>query len=129
MKVQMVGCSHHNAPVRIRERLAFSPAQAGAALARLHERFPETEAVLLSTCNRIEIYTAVDSVHGGPNRLDVIIDVAEFHGLPAEDLFNDVFERTGEDVVRHLFVVAASVDSMVVGEPEILAQVKQAYEL
>lgn len=129
MKVLMVGCSHHNAPVRVRERLAFSPAQAGAALARLHERFPDTEAVLLSTCNRVEIYTAVESPHAGPNHGDVVNFLAEFHGLPAEDVFDTLFERTGEDVVRHLFVVAASLDSMVVGEPQILAQVKQAYEL
>ena len=129
MKVQMVGCSHHNSPVSVRERLAFSPAQAGVALARLHERFPNTEAVLLSTCNRIEIYTAVDAPHGGPNHQEMVNFLAEFHGLSADDLFDDLFERTGEDAVRHLFVVAASLDSMVVGEPQILAQVKQAYEL
>lgn len=129
MRLQMIGCSHHNAPVRVRERLAFSPAQAGVALTRLHERYPDTEAVLLSTCNRIEIYTAVDAAHGGPNHQDVVNFLAEFHGLPPDDLFNDLFERTGEDAVRHLFVVAASLDSMVVGEPQILAQVKQAYEL
>jgi glutamyl-tRNA reductase len=129
MKVLMVGCSHHNSPVRVRERLAFSPAQAGVALARLHERFPGTEAVLLSTCNRVEIYTAVDAPHGGPNHQEVVNFLADFHGLPPEDVFDALFERTGEDVVRHLFVVAASLDSMVVGEPQILAQVKQAYEL
>lgn len=129
MRVLMVGCSHHNAPVRVRERLAFSPAQAGAALARLHERYPDTEAVLLSTCNRVEIYTAIDAPHGGPNHQEVVNFLAEFHGLPPEDVFDALFERTGEDVVRHLFVVAASLDSMVVGEPQILAQVKQAYEL
>ncbi len=129
MRVQMVGCSHHNSPVSVRERLAFSPAQAGAALARLHQRFPDTEAVLLSTCNRIEVYTAVDAPQGGPNHQDVVEFLAEFHGLAPEEFFDELFERTGEDAVRHLFVVAASLDSMVVGEPQILAQVKQAYEL
>lgn len=129
MRVQMIGCSHHNSPVSVRERLAFSPAQAGAALARLHEQFPDTEAVLLSTCNRVEIYTAVDAPHGGPNHQQIVKFLADFHGLSADDLFDDLFERTGEDAVRHLFVVAASLDSMVVGEPQIVAQVKQAYEL
>jgi len=129
MRVQMIGCSHHNSPVSVRERLAFSPAQAGAALARLHEQFPDTEAVLLSTCNRVEIYTAVDAPHGGPNHQQIVEFLADFHGLSADDLFDDLFERTGEDAVRHLFVVAASLDSMVVGEPQIVAQVKQAYEL
>jgi glutamyl-tRNA reductase len=125
----MIGCSHHNSPVSVRERLAFSPAQAGAALARLHEQFPDTEAVLLSTCNRVEIYTAVDAPHGGPNHQQIVKFLADFHGLSADDLFDDLFERTGEDAVRHLFVVAASLDSMVVGEPQIVSQVKQAYEL
>ena len=58
MKLQLVGCSHHTAPVELRERLAFSRDQIPTALAQLRERFPSTEAVLLSTCNRVELYTA-----------------------------------------------------------------------
>jgi glutamyl-tRNA reductase len=129
MKLQMVGCSHHNSPVAVRERLAFTPAQASAALDSLRERFPQVEAVLLSTCNRIEIYTAVEEPVPGPSHEDVAQFVADFHGLKIYEIFDDLFERTGEDAVRHLFTVAASLDSMVVGEPQILAQVKQAYEL
>ncbi len=129
MKLQMVGCSYHNAPVELRERLAFSPAQAGVALENLRERFPQTEAVVLSTCNRMEIYTAAEDPVVGPSHEDVAQFVADFHGLPIGQVFDDLFERTGDDAVRHLFTVAASLDSMVVGEPQILAQVKQAYEL
>ena len=129
MKLQMVGCSHHTAPLAIRERLAFSRDQAAEALSRLRRRYPETEAVLLSTCNRVELYVASESSDACPTHHDVISFLAEFHGLDPMVLFNDLFERTGEDFVRHLFMVAASLDSMVIGEAQILAQVKQAYEL
>lgn len=129
MKVQMVGCSHHNSPVEVRERLAFSPTQVGPALDSFRSRFPQAEAVLLSTCNRVEIYTAVEDDGHVPTHEAVAQFVADFHGLKVYEIFDDLFERTGEDAVRHLFTVAASLDSMVVGEPQILSQVKQAYEL
>ena len=129
MKLQMVGLSHHTAPVEIRERLAFSVEQARLALARLRQRYPETEAVLLSTCNRVELYVASETAAACPTHHAVVSFLAEFHGLDPVELFGDLFERTGEDFVRHLFMVAASLDSMVVGEAQILGQVKQAYEL
>jgi glutamyl-tRNA reductase len=129
MKLQMVGCSHHTAGVQIRERLAFNRDQAAEALSRLRSRFPETEAVLLSTCNRVELYVASQAADACPSHHDVVSFLAEFHGLSPAELFNDLFERTGEDFVRHLFTVAASLDSMVIGEAQILSQVKQAYEL
>src|SRR3569623_325060 len=129
MKVQMIGCSHHNSTVEQRERLGFSSRQAEEALAALRRRYPRTEAVLLSTCNRIEVYTASDEPETSPSHQQVAEFLAEFHGLNVYDIFDDLFERTGEDAVRHLFTVAASLDSMVVDEPQISAQVKQAYEL
>jgi glutamyl-tRNA reductase len=129
MNVRLVGCSHHNAPVELRERLAFTPDQAEAALDRLREQFPQAEVVVLSTCNRVEIYTAGDEPHATPTHYQVAEFLAEFHGLRLGDIFDELFERTGEDAVLHLFTVAAGLDSMVVGEPQILAQVKQAYEL
>jgi glutamyl-tRNA reductase len=129
MKLQMIGCSHHQSSVALRERLAFSPAQVGEALKQLRVRYPQVEAVLLSTCNRVEIYTAAEQPEAGPSHEQIAQFMADFHQLPMYEIFNDLFERTGEDAVRHLFTVAASIDSMVVGEPQILAQVKQAYEL
>ncbi len=129
MKLQMVGCSHHNSSLQVRERLAFNSDQARQALAKLHERFPESEAVLLSTCNRVELYVAAQRAEFCPSHHDVVTFLAEFHGLDAAEVFDELFERTGEDAIRHLFTVAASLDSMVVGEVQILAQVKQAYEL
>jgi glutamyl-tRNA reductase len=129
MKLQMVGCSHHTAPVEVRERLAFSKDQAVDALSRLRLKYPEAEAVLLSTCNRVELYVASETAESCPSHHDVVEFLARFHGLDPIEVFNDLFERTGEDFVRHLFTVAASLDSMVVGEAQILSQVKQAYEL
>jgi glutamyl-tRNA reductase len=127
--MQIIGCSHHTSTVEIRERLAFNPDQAKSALSRLRDRFPECEAVLLSTCNRVEVYTASENPNTCPSHHDLVEFLAEFHGLEAVDIFDELFERTGEDAVRHLFTVAASLDSMVVGEAQILSQVKQAYEM
>ena len=129
MKLQMVGCSHHNAALEIRERLAFNPEQTAAALGLWRKAFPTTEAVLLSTCNRVELYTAADDPSAIPSDQQVKQFLAQFHGLPLHQVFDDLFEQSGEGAVRHLFTVAASLDSMVLGEPQILAQVKQAYQL
>lgn len=129
MRIQMVGCTHHRSSIEVRERLAFNTEQAGDALSRLRTRFPATEAVLLSTCNRVELYTAAENAAACPSHHDLVDFFAGFHGVPPVDIFDELLERTGEDVVRHLFMVAASLDSMVVGESQILAQVKQAYDL
>jgi glutamyl-tRNA reductase len=129
MKLQMVGCSHHNARLEVRERLAFNRDQVAAALARFRTLYPEAEAVLLSTCNRVELYFASETAEACPTHHDIVSFLAEFHGLTPGEIFNELFEHTGEDFVRHLFTVAASLDSMVVGETQILGQVKQAYEL
>ncbi|QGJ72077.1 Glutamyl-tRNA reductase [Planctomycetales bacterium 10988] len=129
MKLAVIGCDHHHASVNVRERLAFSPSQAEDALTQLHGRFPGGEAVLLSTCNRVELYTAFEDPAKCPSHQDLVEFLADFHGLDAYEVFDELFERTGEDAVRHLFTVAASLDSMVVGDAQILSQVKQAYEL
>lgn len=129
MKLQMIGCSHRQSSVATRERLAFSPAQAGEALDRFHARFPETEAVLLSTCNRVEVYAAAEDAALAPSHEQLVEFLSGFHGVEPRDVFDDLFERTGEDAVRHLFQVAASLDSMVLGEPQIVSQVWEAYNL
>ena len=129
MKVQVVGCSHRYSSLATRERLAFSPAQTEEALDDLHSRFPESEAVLLSTCNRVEVYTAAEDPARSPTQEQLAEFLAGFHGLHVADVFDDLFERTGEDAVRHLFEVAASLDSMVLGESQIVSQVREAYAL
>jgi glutamyl-tRNA reductase len=127
MKLQMVGCSHHTASVEVRERLAFSPEQTATALERWRQQFPDTEAVLLSTCNRTELYTA--AIEAPPTHHEVAQFLASFHNVPLPEVFDELFEQSGEGAVRHLFSVAASLDSMVVGEGQIITQVKQAYDL
>ncbi|MEX2112082.1 MAG: glutamyl-tRNA reductase, partial [Pirellulales bacterium] len=115
MKLQMIGCSHHNSSLAVRERVAFTPEESARALVQLRQRYPRVESVLLSTCNRTEIYTAADEETSGPSHEEIAQFVADFHRLPIYEIFDDLFARTGEDAVRHLFTVAASLDSMVVG--------------
>ena len=129
MKMLMIGCSHKDTSIALREQLAFSPEQAKQALSRFYQQFPQCEAVLLSTCNRTEIYTAAPEQVDGPDSNQLIRFLADFHGLDSTQLSHELFERSNQDVVAHLFTVAASLDSMVVGEAQILSQVKQAYEM
>ncbi len=129
MNFQLVGCSHHNASIELRERLAFNPTQAARALDLWRERFPAAEAVLLSTCNRVEVYSASETDVATPDRQQVASFLAEFHGLEPASVGEEFFQQSGEAAVWHLFSVTASLDSLVLGEPQILAQVKQAYQL
>ena len=126
--MQVVGCSHHGTSIALRERLAFSGERAAEALDHWRRIFPGVEAVLLSTCNRVELYSAADEVVA-PNRRQVAGFLARFHKLDPEEVIDALYYHHDADAIRHLFTVASSLDSMVVGEPQILAQVKQAYDL
>jgi glutamyl-tRNA reductase len=127
MNLQVVGCSHHATAIEVRERLAFGEDRAGEALAEWRSSFRDVEGVFLSTCNRVEIYAASQS--GAVPGVDQIgVFLARVHRLNPGDIVPHLFVNTDEAAVRHLFSVAASLDSMVLGEPQILAQVKQAYQ-
>lgn len=128
MKLQMIGCSHHDAAVEFRERVAFSGDQVGSALDEFRRRYPKGELVLLSTCNRTELYTTTDD-DGALDRDAVINFLAEQHRLSADEVVDQMIYRSGHDAVEHLFTVASSLDSMVIGESQILSQVKQAYDM
>ena len=128
MNVQVVGCSHHGTSIAIRERLAFTSEQASEALDRWRRVFPKVEAVLLSTCNRVELYAATENA-APPTHEQVVAFLARFHELDPAEVSEHLFQHRGEEAVRHLFTVACSLDSMVVGEPQIASQVKQAYQL
>lgn len=129
MNLQVIYCSHQSADLALREKLAFSDEERVRAYSELRTTFPDTEFVVLSTCNRVELYTAQESVENAPSHSQLADFFAEFHEIPVSDFFDDLLERTGADAVRHLFSVAAGVDSMVVGEPQIVSQVREAYAL
>lgn len=128
MMLQMIGCSHQTAAVEFREKISFSTEQVARVLNAFHERFPRSELVLLSTCNRVELYAAAGD-NDRLDRHDVTAFLAEQHQLSTEEVFEQMIYRVGVEAVEHLFTVAASLDSMVLGEAQILSQVKQAYDL
>jgi len=125
----LVGATHRNVPLEIRERLAFSAEQAHTALAAFRDRFPGREAVLLSTCNRVELYVAGDHDTPAPTARDLVAFLAECRDLDSSMLEGVLARQADEAVVRHLFAVASGLDSMVLGEPQILGQVKGAWSL
>lgn len=130
MNLQVIYCNYHTADLAVRERLAFSTeADVQRAYNELRTRFPRSETVVVSTCNRVELYTAQEDPVDAPTHQDLARFFSEFHQVPLTDFFNDLLEQTGPDAVRHLFEVACSVDSMVLGESQIVSQVKSAYDL
>jgi glutamyl-tRNA reductase len=129
VRLAMVGCSHRLSSLAVRERLAFSPEQTRDALAAWRVTHPDREAVLLSTCHRVELYAASTDPAAGVDPPSLAHYLASFHNVPVEEIGGDLLALEGEDVVRHLFRVAASLDSMVLGEAQILSQVKHACEM
>jgi glutamyl-tRNA reductase len=127
MIFQVVGCSHHGTPLAVRERLAFSGPQTRQAIAQFRQTFPRLEVVLLSTCNRVELYLAGDEALPLPEQIADFL--GGFHGIPPAEILDHLYSHGGEDAVGHLFTVASSLDSMVIGEPQILVQVKEACQL
>ena len=126
VKIRVVGLNHKTAPLAVREKLTFGAVQVETALAGLRAQFGETEFVLLSTCNRTELYLAARTDRL-PREEDLIGFLGEFgqvKGDPLRDYFY-VFEN--EAAVGHLLTVASSLDSLVVGESQIVAQVKESY--
>ena len=119
-----VGVNHRRAPVELREKVAFSADGVEAALEQMRELDGVTEALVLSTCNRVELYAAGDP-DTTPYQLSTFLQ--RFHQLSEAQLDEHLFRLVGEDAVSHLFRVASSLDAIVVGEPQILGQVKEAY--
>jgi glutamyl-tRNA reductase len=128
VKLTMVGCDYRHSSLAVRERLAFTPDQTVDALAAWRLTHPEYEAVLLSTCNRVELYAAADDPSSQLDRPALACFLAGFHNVPIEEVGSQLVSLEAEEAVRHLFRVASSLDSMVLGEAQILSQVKQAYE-
>lgn len=124
--ITVVGLNHKTAPVGIRERLAFDSEQTAQALRELKDKFDGFEFVLLSTCNRVELYCAA-ALSEGPISERMAEFFSDFHKIPLNDFKDFLYVYEGEDSVRHLLAVASSLDSMVLGETQIINQVKDSY--
>ncbi|MBX3330491.1 MAG: glutamyl-tRNA reductase [Nitrospira sp.] len=128
MHLIVVGLSHKTAPVEIRERLAVPESRLGEALSRLCSYPGVKEGVLLSTCNRVEVYSVVDDIETGYGRIQEFL--ADTHlSLSSEQLTPHLYWHTGDRAIGHLFRVAASLDSMIIGESQILGQLKNSFEV
>lgn len=126
MHLTLVGLSHKTAPIEIREKLTFPAQRQPEAISALTGSDVISEALILSTCNRTEVYVVAADDSG----TDAVIDfLADFHGLSRHDLARYLYVVEGQAVVKHLFRVVSSLDSMVLGEAQILHQVKEAYDL
>lgn len=124
MPLITVGVNHKTAPVSIRERVAFAPEKMIDALSSLISEKKASEAVIVSTCNRTELYCAIEDVSQID---DVIAWLGEYHGIALSDLQQYCYTHMDDDSVRHIMRVASGLDSLILGEPQILGQVKSAY--
>jgi glutamyl-tRNA reductase len=124
--ILVVGLSHRTAPVDLRERVDFQ-GRVEAALRALAARGSTLEALVLSTCNRAEVYAACDDIKAA--RADLTAFLSEFHGVDRGVLAPHVYDLADLDAARHLLRVSSGLDSLVVGEPQILGQVKEAHAI
>lgn len=128
MNLLAVGCNFEKTPVEVRERLGFDDKTVPRALDDLTSRYG-CEAVILSTCNRVELYLGLPQTHGWPSVSLVTDFLAEFHHFPIAQLQPLLYCHENDQAVRHLFRVAASLDSLIVGEGQIARQIHRAYEM
>src|SRR5688500_4202911 len=129
MSIVLVGLNHKTAPVEVRERLAFSDESLAESLRALVDGETVREGLIVSTCNRVEVLAASP----GPNAPDAVGRLSDFlsrvRSVPVELFSGHLYTHADEAAVRHVFRVASSLDSMVVGEPQVLGQVRHAYSL
>ena len=127
MKVFVVGLNHKIADVDVREKLAFNGPKLVEGLIKFKELPEVQEAIILSTCNRVELYANVNDAKRASESTKTFL--SEFHNLNRGSLDNALYIYDDINAIRHIFRVASSLDSMVVGEPQILGQLKDAFEL
>jgi glutamyl-tRNA reductase len=125
MNIIVIGLSHKSAPVEIREKVAFSPNLIEKPLHDLIALDDIVEGVIVSTCNRVEIYATTRNIAGGISRVKRFL--SDHHRIPLETLDPYLYSYHSEAAIRHVFRVASSLDSMIVGEPQILGQIKTSY--
>ncbi|GAG05936.1 unnamed protein product, partial [marine sediment metagenome] len=127
MEILIVGLSHKTAPLDIRETVSFSEKNMEDGVRALVACPDVSEGLIVSTCNRVEAYTAIPKTKVEEAKSEIIGFLADFHDIPREKLDPHIYTMSGEECVGHIFRVASSLDSMVVGEPQILGQVKEAF--
>ncbi|MDH6246317.1 glutamyl-tRNA reductase [Mycobacterium sp. OTB74] len=125
MSVLLFGVSHRSAPVSVLEQLSTDEAEQAKMVEQLLESSLVTEAMVLSTCNRVEVYAVVDAFHGGLSVIGSVL--SERSGMSLNDLTKYAYVRYAEAAVEHLFAVASGLDSAVIGEAQVLGQVRRAY--
>ena len=125
MSVLLFGVSHRSAPVSVLEQLSTDESEQVKIVGRLMQSPLVTEAMMLSTCNRVEVYAVVDAFHGGLSAIGQVL--AEQSGMTVPELTKYAYVRYSEAAVEHLFAVAGGLDSAVVGEQQVLGQVRRAY--
>lgn len=128
MHILCVGLSHKTAAVAIREKVTLDEAAATELLSRWRDLYPQAEMAVLSTCNRTEFYVA-RPLHGHPRVEEVIGHLAERAGVAPESIAELAYHHENERAVRHLLRVASGIESMVLGEGQIMSQVRAAYEM
>ncbi|HAM51094.1 MAG TPA: glutamyl-tRNA reductase [Nitrospiraceae bacterium] len=126
MKIIVVGLNHNTAAVDVREKLAFNGPRLEEGLLKIRELPDIEEVVVLSTCNRVELYADVRDI--GKSFETISMFLSKFHGIDRDSLQKSLYLHNDSDAVRHIFRVASSLDSMVVGEPQILGQLKDAFD-
>ena len=126
MPLTCIGLSHHTAPVEVRERHAFPPARMAEALVALRDYEAVREAAMLQTCGRLEIYAELGDYESGTTQIKSFLSNFR-HGATGYDIESYLYTHLGHEAVEHLFRVCTGLDSMLIGEAEILGQVKDAY--
>jgi glutamyl-tRNA reductase len=126
MNIVIVGLNHDTATIDVREKVAFDEKKLGEALEILKNSPEVKENIILSTCNRVEIYANAGARESGAEHIKQFI--ADFHNVPRDILEKSLYVYTGSKALRHIFRVASSLDSMVLGEPQILGQLKDAFD-
>ncbi len=126
MNILVIGLNHKTAPIEVREKVAFDGPKLIEALNKLKDYPHIKEHIILSTCNRVEIYAAVDDLDSGTESINSFI--SDFHGISRDLLNKSLYMHKETDAVRHIYRVGSSLDSMVVGEPQILGQLKDAFD-
>ena len=128
MKIVVIGLNHKSAPIDIRERLSFNQTQATDLLQQLREQYPDWEFALLSTCNRVELYT-VCNLNDWTQDNELVAFLAQAKGFTLEAFNAYLYVHMGHEAVRHLLTVTSGLDSLVLGESEIMGQVKSCYKM